>query len=100
MSDDILRDLRIQLFARPFDFEGGRAELDEILEMVRRAVYEFSTRDTMLKLHKCPHCSNRIPNDTFDNLDRSYRDEFNISNLCPKCQDEVFANVESTNECA
>jgi len=99
MGEDIYRDLRIQLFARPFDFEGGLEEIEEIMQMVDRARNEFVDRINETRTNICPHCKKKMGDDEFSKVDRSYRDEFNISGLCVVCQDEIFAETETDNDC-
>ena len=92
MGEDCLNDLRIKLFARPNDFDDMEGTLDKMLEIVTRARKEWPERDAMIFHGRCPHCKCDITAAEFDGKDRWYHDEFNISGLCAKCQDEVFGN--------
>lgn len=52
----------------------------ELIEMSKTADHSF-----------CPFCKEPVTIDSFGN--DSQKKEFEITGLCPKCQDKVFNNV-------
>jgi len=90
MHDDVIKDLKIMLIARPDQIEGGEDTIDEIIELARHAKAVMNLRELIIDEKNCPYCMQPITADDFKGLDKSYLMEYQISGLCARCQDEVF----------
>lgn len=85
------REFRIQLLARPDRDAGALGRLEAFAKLAVFAVEIAKVRENRMAEGKCPLCGETITPGDFDTLSVSYQEEFNISGLCPFCQDEVFA---------
>lgn len=93
-----LREFRIQMLARPDVDEGALERLVSFANIANFAVEVAKKREERMTDNRCPLCGNILVMGDFDCKPDSYLDEFNISGLCPDCQDDVFAEDKEDEE--
>lgn len=91
-----LREMKIKLLARPIKEDGYMEQLVELGNIVTLAAKVEAKREARIADNRCPLCGEGIKRDDFDQRDALYLEEFQISGLCPACQDDIFAEREVT----
>ena len=90
-----IRELRIQLIARPASDDcDALGILMQLKDVVENSIEVQIDREKMRAANLCPLCKCPIFDWDFLGKGQEYRDEFDISGLCPICQDDIFAAVE------